>query len=154
MGTNSAIDGIDFDIPCTAQRTARRACAACQASYVVPLDYDGPPLCDGCRADIPATRARVKAWLGGVLGQIDAVLNTWEAVRRQHSALWAKLETAMIELSEAELQTRWAARYHGPDERWRVLLKAYEDREVALAPLATERKRLEAALGVIDEPLR
>lgn len=142
-------DVINWDTPRSViARTARRQCRVCDTPYTVALDYDGPPLCEPCRADIPATKARVLAWLGGVLAEMDAALAAADAVATAHAPLWEKLNVAIGTLSEAELRTRWKARMADP--RWRTLLAAYEKRERALAPLGERRAALEQALEVLS----
>lgn len=127
-------------------RTARRACRVCDLTYVVTLEYDGPPLCETCRADIDTTRGRVRRELDGNLIQGHALLATWDAVRAPQQAAWERMRAAEALPDYAER----AARHRAAGNIYGQLLAAHAAYEQALAPLSVERDRLERALSVLE----
>ena len=126
--------------------TARRSCRACQSSYVVTLDDDGPPLCAPCRADIGATRGRVRAWLDGVLDQEQAALDAWDAARKPQQAAWEAIQDAR-DLPDYAAR---AARHRAAGNVYGRLLDAEAAYVQALERLGVERTRLEQALAAIE----
>ena len=148
MTVSDVQEEIDWAKPMRrAAPTARRSCRACQSSYVVALDYDGPPLCAPCRADMRATRTRVRAWLNGVLDQEQAALDTWDAARELQQAHWERIQDAH-DLPDYAAR---AARHRAAGGVYGRLLDAEAAYVQALERLGVERRRLEQALEAIDE---
>lgn len=128
---------------------ARRQCRACNGSYVVPLDYDRPPLCPDCLLDIDATKKRIQTWLHGISDQEDAAAATWLAFAEQHADDWDRIQAARKRLS-GEAFDRKAADHVVKGDIYGKLLQAEDAYEQALAALGAERARLERALEVIQ----
>jgi hypothetical protein len=122
-------------------RQARRACVVCQASYMVALDYDGPPLCEECRSDLDATRARVQAWIDGVDDQEGTAWREWEATAARYVDFWAKIVTARVQRGPGADE---AARKAHPD--YALILDAEATYVRATQALAAERARLTRAM--------
>lgn len=138
-------DEINWATPRTAH-TARRQCRACDLTYVVSLAYDGPPLCEPCRADLGATRAALRRDLAAVLAQMDAEIDTWDALREAHPAYWAKIQDAR---QQADFPAK--AAYHRAHRNVYGRLLDAEAAYVATCDrLGAERARLERALDVLD----
>ena len=137
---------ITWATPAPVTLTGNRTCRVCSALYKVPLDYDGPPLCAPCRADIPATRARVRAWLDGVLDQEQAALDTWDAARELQQAHWERIQDAR-DLPDYAARS---ARHRAAGGVYGRLLDAEAAYVTALERLGVERQRLERALAVLE----
>lgn len=141
---------IDWNAPRSARRMpivqqARRQCAACDLTYVVALDYDGPPLCDGCRADVGATRARIRRELDANIAQALAALDAWDAVREPRQAAWDAIQAAQ---DQSDYAAR-CARHRAAGNVYGQLLDAQATYERQVQALEAERGRLERAWEVV-----
>lgn len=127
--------------------TGRRQCAACALTYVVALEYAGPPLCEGCRTDMGGTKARLRRDLESEQVQERAALAAWDAAREPHQVHWDRIQDAR---GQPDYAAR-AARHKAAGGVYGLLLIAEEDYTRALDRLGAERERLERALIAIDE---
>jgi hypothetical protein len=139
------------------QPTGRITCRVCDRPATVPLNHPAL-LCLECMGDLAATEARVRGWLNSLLALMDATIATWEVVRAAHLDKWRRIEDGLAmlaqgQVTEAQFNERWKARYYGADPAWREVMKAYEEKEVACAGYGVERDRLELALREIEAAL-
>lgn len=138
--------GIDWAMP-RIDCTARRACRVCDLTYVVAIDYDGPPLCEDDRRDIAATRTRVRALLDVELAQEQAALDTWDAYRELNQKWWDRIQSVS---GEPDYKLRCdIARREG--NVYGKLLDAHAAFVAEVERLSVERARLEKALEVLNE---
>lgn len=135
---------IDWATP-RATQTTRRQCCVCGLTYVVSLDYDGPPLCEPCRSDIPAARARLQHLLDGVDDQEASAYATWQALCTKHLEYWERICAARKLPGFAEK----AEKHRAAHNTYGVLLEAEAAYERATAALSEERARLERALEIL-----
>src|SRR5512144_2849520 len=119
--------------------TARRTCVACTLTYVVPLDYAGPRLCDGCRSDIAATRALIRYQLDANIAPARAALDAWDRVREPQQAAWERVQDAR-ETDPAFAQKAIAHQRAG--NVYGKLLDAEDAYVRAVLALEAERQRL------------
>lgn len=130
--------------------TARITCRVCELKDDVPLTCVPGPLCRACGVDIPATRAKVKQWLTGVLSQMDAVQTVFHALQDQYPAYWAKLEDSR-EKDTPYTHICKCAEHVAKGNIYGQLVVAEETMLHDLEPLGIERARLESALALLDE---
>lgn len=125
--------------------TARITCRVCAMPDQVPLDAPGP-LCRACGEDLPRTREKARAWLDGVLAQMDEALETWHHAIRVYRSYWEKIQEARVAgRPDADAKARTAHRYYG------LVLDAEAEMLLAFEPLGIERARLESALTLLDD---
>lgn len=117
----------------------RVACVACN------LRAD-TLLCRECLADIPATRARVQAWLDGINDQEAAAWREWSALAEQHADHWARI-VAVRRLPDFAQK---AAEHRAKGNIYGRLLDADEAYTRTAQALQTERRRLEKAIEVLE----
>jgi len=145
---STALQGeIDWDTPRVRQRatTARITCRVCELKDDVPLTHTPGPLCRACGADVPATKAKVKQWLAGVLAQTDEAMEAWDWTRRAYRPYWEKIQDARVAgRADADQKARAAHHYYA------LVLDAELAMHRALEPLGIERARLERALELLE----
>lgn len=155
MATQLALDDDIFARPPRAlarrlAQTARITCRVCDMKDTVPLDHPVGPLCRECAMDIPATRAKVKIWLDGVLAQMDVVLDRWADIQMSYPAFWAKIEDAKEKAGDdTAALTDALRRAYAAHPTYAKLLDAEAEMLHAMQPLEIERKRLELALEAL-----
>lgn len=133
---------------------ASRACSYCGLPYKVALDYDGPAFCEGCRADLRATKANTLRDLAVILTRMDAAIEAFDQQTVICRPEWEKIQEARIKVdagqaTEAQLKARWEAR-RAEGGSWQRIIEAHEERDRALAQLGAERARLERALECLE----
>jgi len=137
---------ITWATPRTAH-TARRQCRACDLTYVVALAYDGPPLCEPCRADVTATIKRIKRDLAAVLAGMDMLIAVFDMLREAHPVYWKAIQDAKEQPDFAAK----AARHRAAGNVYGRLLDAEAASVATCERLGAERARLEKALDVLRE---
>jgi hypothetical protein len=141
----------DDDIFARPPRSARRAAPAPQSTpsrrrCVV----DGFPadvlLCRECLADVSAARIRARTWLNANLAQGRQIIAAFDALREANQACWDAIEQAR---SQPDFPAK-CARHRAAGNIYAQLLDAHAAMLAGLAPLASERARLEKALSVLE----
>jgi hypothetical protein len=123
-----------------AAQQVRITCRVCALAQLVTLTNDAL-VCDDCRADPDASRARVQTWLASVVDQEQQAYEEWEWTRNTYRPYWAKIvEARGGGRPDADARARAA------HPTYALLLDAEARYQAELTPLQSEKMRLELAL--------